>query len=157
MMKGLVIAVISSLVVGLDVVTKMIIVERIRLYDSISVLPFLNIVHVENKGAAFSILSDMGNNYFIVISFIAISVIIVYLSKLSKGLELYAMSLILGGAIGNLIDRIRIGKVIDFIDIFVGRHHWPAFNVADSALTIGIILFLIATIRHGRASTQDAD
>ena len=152
MNKGALIAVISSIVVFLDYLTKKIIVAKIMPYESVNVLPFLNIVHVENKGAAFSILSNLGNKYFIGISVIAIVAIVVYLSKLTKGLELFALSLILGGAVGNLIDRIRIGKVTDFIDVFVGKWHWPAFNVADSALTIGIILFLLASIRQGKDS-----
>jgi signal peptidase II len=118
------------------------------------VLPFLNIVHVENRGAAFSLFSDLGNNVFIAISFIAICFIIIYLSRIRKGLELYALSLILGGAVGNLLDRIRIGKVIDFIDVFVGKWHWPAFNIADSALTVGIVLFLWANLIQSRHTKE---
>jgi signal peptidase II len=148
--KGTLITLISSVVVLLDYLTKKIIVSKLTLYESINVLPFLNIVYVENKGAAFSLFSNIGNNYFIGISFIAIFAIIIYLSKLPKGLELFSLSMILGGAVGNLIDRIRSGKVLDFIDIFVGTWHWPAFNVADSALTVGIILFLSANLRYRR-------
>ena len=148
--KGIPIALISSLIVLLDYFTKKTIESKVLLYESINVLPFLNIVHVENKGAAFSLLTNLGNNYFVAISIIAISVIIFYLSQLPKGLELFSLSMILGGAVGNLIDRLRIGKVVDFIDIYIGRWHWPAFNVADSALTVGIILFLLANIRRGK-------
>jgi len=154
MNKGALIAVISSIVILLDYLTKKIIVTKVMLYGSINVLPFLNIVHVQNKGAAFSILSNMGNKYFIGISVIAIIAIVIYLYRLPKGLELVALSLILGGAVGNLLDRISIGKVTDFIDVFVGKWHWPAFNVADSALTIGIALFLIANIIHGKETKE---
>ena len=154
MNKGALIAVISSIVILLDYLTKKIIVTKVMLYESINVLPFLNIVHVQNKGAAFSILSNMGNKYFIGISVIAIIAIVIYLYRLPKGLELVALSLILGGAVGNLLDRISIGKVTDFIDVFVGKWHWPAFNVADSALTIGIALFLIANIIHGKETKE---
>jgi signal peptidase II len=147
--KVALVAAISLSVAFLDFLTKKIIVSKIMLYESINVLPFLNIVHVQNRGAAFSLFSNLGNNYFIGISVIAIVAIIVYLSKLSRGLELYALSMILGGAVGNLLDRIVQGKVTDFIDVFVGGWHWPAFNVADSALTVGIILFLISNMRHG--------
>ena len=154
MNKGALIAVISSIVILLDYLTKKIIVTKVMLYESINVLPFLNIVHVQNKGAAFSILSNMGNKYFIGISVIAIIAIAIYLYRLPKGLELVALSLILGGAVGNLLDRISIGKVTDFIDVFVGKWHWPAFNVADSALTIGIALFLIANINHGKETKE---
>jgi signal peptidase II len=152
--KGIPIALISSLIVILDYFTKKTIESKVLLYESINVLPFLNIVHVENKGAAFSLLTNLGNNYFVAISIIAISVIIYYLSQLPKGLELFSLSMILGGAVGNLIDRLRIGKVVDFIDIYIGRWHWPAFNVADSALTVGIILFLLANIRRGKMSEE---
>ena len=144
------IVLISSLVVLLDYFTKKQIVANVMHYDRIKVLPFLNIVRVENKGAAFGLFLGLGNNIFIAISIIAIAVIIIYLSRISKGLEVYALSLILGGAAGNLIDRVLIGKVIDFIDVFVGKWHWPAFNVADSALTVGIIFFIISTLLHGR-------
>jgi signal peptidase II len=154
MKKGALIAGISSIVIFLDYLTKKIIVSKIMLYESINILPFLNIVHVQNRGAAFSILSNMGNKYFIGISVIAIIAIVIYLSRLTKGLELVALSLILGGAVGNLIDRILIGKVTDFIDIFVGRWHWPAFNVADSALTIGIVLFLLAAFKQGKETKR---
>lgn len=155
MNKGALITVISAIVIFLDYLTKKIVVSKIILYESISVLPFLNIVHVQNKGAAFSIMSNLGNKYFIGISIVAIIAIIVYLYKLPKGLELFSLSMILGGAAGNLIDRIMIGKVTDFIDVFVGQWHWPAFNVADSALTIGIGLFLLANIKAGKVTKEN--
>jgi len=122
MNKAVLIAVISFSVALFDYITKKIIVSKLLLYESIHVLPFLNIVYVENRGAAFSILSNLGNKYFIALSVIAIIVIILYLAKLPRGLELYGMSLILGGAAGNLMDRIREGKVIDFIDMKDRKH-----------------------------------
>jgi signal peptidase II len=76
-----------------------------------------------------------------------------YLLKLPVGLELYSLSLVLGGAAGNLLDRIIFGKVIDFIDIYVNDWHWPAFNVADSALTVGITLFIISNLFHRKRPT----
>jgi signal peptidase II len=137
---------VTTLVIVLDYVTKRIIVAKLAPYDSIQVLPFLNIVYVENKGAAFGMFSNLGNNFFMAISFIALAAILFYMSKIPKGLELFSISLIFGGAVGNLIDRIMLGKVIDFIDFYVGTWHWPAFNVADSALTVGIIFFIISTL-----------
>ena len=119
------------------------------MYEHIDVLPFLRIVHVENKGAAFGLFAQFGNNIFILISLCAIICIIVYIRKIPIGIELYSMSLIMSGAVGNLLDRFRTGKVIDFIDIFVNDWHWPAFNVADSALTVGIIVFIVANLHHG--------
>ena len=141
---------VSTLVMVLDYVTKRIIVAKLAPYDSIQVFPFLNIVYVENKGAAFGMFANLGNNFFIAISFIALAAILFYISKIPKGLELFSLSLIFGGAVGNLIDRIMLGKVIDFIDFYVGIWHWPAFNVADSALTVGIGLFIISTLIQTR-------
>lgn len=146
--KNGIIALISSLVLAFDYITKRVIVNKVVPYEHIDVLPFLRIVHVENKGAAFGMFSALGNDVFIMISLLAVFFIIYYLSRIQKGLELYALSLILGGAAGNLLDRIRIGKVIDFIDVFVGKWHWPAFNVADSALTVGITMFIWANFKY---------
>ena len=150
MKKSALISLVSTLVMVLDYVTKRLIVDKLELYDSIRVFPFLNIVYVENKGAAFGMFASLGNNFFMAISFIALASILFYMSKIPKGLELFSISLIFGGAVGNLIDRIMLGKVIDFIDVYVGSWHWPAFNVADSALTVGITLFIIATFKQSQ-------
>ncbi len=155
MKKSALITLVPTLVMVLDFVTKRIIIDKLALYDSISVLPFLNIVYVENTGAAFGMFANLGNNFFIAISVIAIVAILFYMSKIPKGLELFSISLIFGGAVGNLIDRILLGKVIDFIDFYVGTWHWPAFNVADSALTVGIILFIIATLNQSRRANSE--
>ncbi|KPK02964.1 MAG: hypothetical protein AMK71_00380 [Nitrospira bacterium SG8_35_4] len=154
--KARLVAIISIFIIVVDYITKRLIVSRVMLYEHIDVLPFLRIVHVENKGAAFGLFAQFGNNIFILISICAIICIVIYLIKLPIGIELYSMSLILGGAVGNLIDRFKTGKVIDFIDVFVKNWHWPAFNVADSALTVGIIFFIIASIRHGKIHEQSA-
>ena len=139
---------IASLVVISDFITKRMILKWVTPYESIDILPFINIVHVKNEGAAFGMFSSLGNSIFVIISIVAIIVIIAYLARIKGRMEIFSISLILGGAIGNLIDRLTVGKVIDFIDFFVGSWHWPAFNVADSALTVGIILFFLASIRE---------
>ena len=141
---------IASLVVILDFITKRMILKWVKPYESIDILPFINIVHVKNAGAAFGLFSSLGNSIFVIISIVAIIVIIAYLARINGRLEIFSISLILGGATGNLIDRLIIGKVIDFVDFFVGKWHWPAFNVADSALTVGIILFFIASVMQSR-------
>ena len=148
--KGGIAIIISALVIMADIITKEMIVSSVSLYERINVLPFLNIVHVQNKGAAFGVFAGLGNNIFIGIAIIAIIFIVVYLMKAPKGLETYALSLVLGGAIGNFVDRVRIGKVTDFIDVYVNDWHWPSFNVADSALTVGIALFIISSFMAGR-------
>jgi signal peptidase II len=148
--KSTVIVIIASIEVVLDYFTKMLILQKVGPMEVIPVFPFMNIVHVENRGAAFGMLTSLGNNFFIIISLLAILFILIYLSKLPKGLELYSLSMILGGAVGNLIDRVKIGKVVDFIDVYAGSWHWPAFNVADAALTVGIVLFLMANLKQTR-------
>jgi len=141
---------VFSSVVLLDYITKKLIEIYVKPHEVINVFPFLRIVNVKNTGAAFGLFANLGNNIFIIISLIAIILIILYLLRTDDEIETLSLSMILGGAIGNLIDRVTIGQVIDFIDFFVGKWHWPAFNVADSALTIGIFLFLLANIRHWR-------
>lgn len=148
MKKNVLLAIVPSIVILLDYFTKQLIVSNFSLTDSYSLLPFLKIVHVQNPGAAFGIFKHLGNNVFIFFSIVAIICILIYKSKLPMGLEFFSLSLILGGAIGNLIDRLTKGKVIDFIDVFIGKWHWPAFNVADSALTVGMILFIWANLRE---------
>ncbi|MBI5739225.1 MAG: signal peptidase II [Nitrospirae bacterium] len=145
------ISLIAFLVILSDYFTKKAIVAKVMPFDHINVLPFLRIVHVENKGAAFGLFAGLGNIFFMTASVIAIIVVLFYIFRFARGLEVYSLSLIFGGAIGNLLDRIRYGKVIDFIDIYVGEWHWPAFNVADSALTVGIILFIGANLLSGKA------
>jgi signal peptidase II len=138
---------ISIIILIFDQATKFVIVRTISIHEVVNVLPFFQLVNVRNEGAAFGLFQSLGNTFFIVISIGAISVIS-YLMLKAKD-ERLALSLILGGAIGNFVDRVRIGYVIDFIDLYVGRYHWPAFNVADSALTVGIaFLFLRAFFRR---------
>ncbi|MBI4842781.1 MAG: signal peptidase II [Nitrospirae bacterium] len=142
-----------SFVAILDFITKRWIVSNINPAEPIDILPFLRIVLVKNTGAAFGLFASLGNNFFLIVTFFAIILIIIYLISLPKGMELVAISLIFGGAVGNLIDRITVGQVIDFIDFYIGNWHWPAFNVADSALTVGITIFIFANlIKHLKES-----
>lgn len=138
--------------VFIDQITKYLIRKNLSPHEVINILPGLNIVHVSNTGAAFGILRGAGNLFFIGISVIAIAVILYLLIKEKRHLLPY--SLILGGAIGNLIDRITIGHVTDFIDLYVGRFHWPAFNVADSSLTVGIIILFIEILRTDKKKSE---
>ena len=132
---------ISFIVVALDQITKYLALTYINPYDSFKILPFLHLVLVTNKGAAFGMFKHIGSSFFIAASVIAI-IFVIYL--LIRGKEDHlGLSLILGGAIGNLIDRILYGSVVDFIDLSIGKYHWPAFNVADSALSIGVTIILL--------------
>ncbi len=134
----------------LDQLTKYLIKTYVSSFEVIRVLPFFNIVYVENVGSAFGMFKSLGNFFFVAVAAMAIIFVSILIIK-DKDNRL-GFSLILGGAAGNLADRIIYGYVIDFLDVYVGRFHWPAFNVADSALTIGIFLLLIKTFFHGKTS-----
>jgi len=132
---------ISIIVVALDQITKYLALTYINPYDSFKILPFLHLVLVTNKGAAFGMFKHIGSSFFIAASVIAI-IFVIYL--LIRGKEDHlGLSLILGGAIGNLVDRILYGSVVDFIDLSIGKYHWPAFNIADSALSVGVTIILL--------------
>jgi signal peptidase II len=137
-------------VVGLiaDQATKLYIDRSMRLFDSIPVLTdFFHITYVRNRGAAFSFLSDASWRlpFFIGISLVASIAILVAFHKLRDDQKLAQVSLamIFSGAVGNLIDRLRLGEVIDFLDAHWYRHHWPAFNVADSLICVGVFLLAV--------------
>lgn len=135
---------ITLSVIALDQITKYMIVTSFNTYDSIEIFPFLNIVSVRNTGAAFGMFRSLGSSFFIIISLAAIIFVINLIMR--NAYNFIGLSLILGGAVGNLIDRLIYGKVVDFIDFSVGNFHWPAFNVADSSLTIGIGIILITSL-----------
>ena len=142
---------LSALVVALDQITKFTVTSRFQLGDSVTITSFFNMVLAYNTGAAFSFLADAGGwqrIFFTIIAVIASIVIIVLLRK-PQNHRLFnaALALILGGAIGNLIDRVLLGHVVDFIQVHAGGYYWPAFNVADSAITIGAALLIWDSFR----------
>jgi len=133
----------------LDQLTKYMVVQGLKLHSSVELIQgFLNLVHVRNRGIAFGMFHGLSSgtiSYILAaVSILAIIVISCFAVKHSNGSRIMtaALSLIVGGAAGNLIDRLRIGEVIDFIDVYIGTYHWPAFNVADSAITMGTFLFI---------------
>ena len=138
-----------GIIVPLDQLTKIYISSIMALHESYTVVPgVFNIAHVRNPGAAFGFLADASapfrSIFFTAVGIAAIGVIL-YLLKKVKDEEFFLvvpLSLVLSGAIGNLIDRIRLGEVIDFLDFHIGPHHWPAFNIADSAISIGAVLLI---------------
>ncbi len=135
---------ITLSVIALDQATKYLIVTSLNAYDSIEIFPFLNIVNVRNTGAAFGMFRSLGSGFFIIISLAAIVFVVNLIMR--NAYNFIGLSLVLGGAVGNLIDRLFYGKVVDFIDFSAGNFHWPAFNVADSSLTIGIGIILITSL-----------
>ena len=146
---------IAGAIVALDQVAKALVDRYLELHESHTLVEGLaRLTHVQNRGAAFGILSDADLPYqsvlFAVVSIVALGAIAVYAWKLpiSSRLPQTALALIMGGAVGNLLDRVRLGYVIDYVDVYWGRHHWPAFNVADSAISIGVALLVLDILRN---------
>ncbi len=135
---------LSLAILILDQSTKYFVRTGLTQFDIIRVLPMLNLVHVENVGSAFGLFKALGNAFFIAIAACA-SLFISFMIVKDRN-NRTAFSLILGGAVGNLADRTMHGYVVDFLDLHAGKYHWPAFNVADSALTVGIVLMLVQSV-----------
>lgn len=144
--KYLYLLTLSPVVILLDQITKIAVYSKLDKGDSVTVIPnLLNIVHVHNKGMVFGQMSHMKPVFFIGLSVVAFAVLINLFRQITpgqKGLAL-TVALVFAGAVGNLIDRVRLGFVIDFIDMYVGRHHWPSYNVADIAIVIGAVLLAL--------------
>jgi signal peptidase II len=151
--KNILFMAITGLVVLLDQLTKGWIIATMRLHDAYPVIDgFFNIVYVRNPGAAFGFLAGASplfrSVFFLAVTLAAILLILHYLrqTKIEEIFLVLALALILAGAVGNLIDRIRFGEVIDFLDVYIGAHHWPAFNIADASITTGasvLVMFLL--------------
>lgn len=144
---------ITGIVVVLDQVTKLLVLAGMPLYHSIPVIPgFFNLTHIHNPGGAFGFMAaghpGLRNLLFVGVSSLAMAMLI-YFYRYTPNTHPYlaaALAMIFGGAVGNLIDRLRFGEVVDFLDVYVGAYHWPAFNVADSAISIGIGIFILHVV-----------
>ena len=151
----------------LDQYTKILLTAHVPLYYSIEVIQnFFSITHIRNPGVAFGLFANLTSEYkaliFIVISLVAIMAILVifHQTPLQKWRVHWGLILIFSGAVGNLIDRILYGEVIDFLDFQVGNYHWPAFNIADACITIGVgfmVLDLFKQFPQKRASSSHED
>lgn len=146
---------LSLIVVVLDQVSKQWIESSFLLFETLQVLPFFNVILAYNEGAAFSFLSDQPGwqRWFLSGVAVVVTLVMVYWLrglKQQERLTAIALGLIIGGAVGNLIDRILFGHVIDFLDFFYGQYHWPAFNIADSAISVGVALMLYEVLFDGR-------
>ena len=151
----------SLIVLVLDRVTKWLIEDRIELHDTIQVIPgFFRLTHVQNRGAAFGLFAESPSEWkvavLVMFSLAALVVVSALLWRNSHAFTMTgsALALILGGAIGNLWDRLLSGHVVDFLDFYAGSYHWPAFNVADSAIVIGAVL-LVAEILFKPAGDEN--
>src|SRR5690348_9815126 len=151
---------IAVCIVLLDRISKLAVQKRILLHDSISVIPnFFRITHVENRGAAFGLFADSPSEWKIAVlvlfSLVALVIVSALLWKNSHAMTTtgIGLALILGGAIGNLWDRLFSGQVVDFLDFYVGSYHWPAFNLADSAIVVGALL-LVTEILFSKSPSE---
>jgi signal peptidase II len=140
-------------IVVLDQVSKYIVLASIEAHRSIPVISgFFNLVHTRNRGMAFGMFNRPGSDlgYYLMVSatLVAVFLLLFWFSRLKQDERILApgLSLILGGAIGNLADRIRFREVIDFLDFYIGPYHWPAFNVADSAITVGTLWVVLSLL-----------
>jgi signal peptidase II len=134
-------------VILLDQLTKQVAERMLTLYESVYVMPLFDLTLLYNKGAAFSFLSDQDGWqrwFFTVLAMVVVTVLTVWLWRLKQQEKWIAvsLSLIIGGAVGNVIDRILFGHVIDFLHFHYQQHYWPAFNIADSAITIGVAIMM---------------
>lgn len=144
----------------LDRLTKLLIIHNLELDDSVSIIPgFFRLTHLENPGAAFSMFAELSSPFrtalLVSVSVAALAVVSFLLWKRRNEFNAttLALSLILGGAFGNLWDRLADGKVTDFLDFYVGSHHWPPFNMADSAIVVGALLLMIRMLRKDAPQT----
>ena len=146
---------LSLLVVALDQATKYWAVSALTLHQPVPVIPFFNLTLMHNTGAAFSLLAEAGGWqrwFFTGLALVVSGLIVYWLSTLRRQPWLSAgLALILGGAVGNnLIDRVLHGYVVDFIDVYYQNWHWPAFNIADSAITVGAVLLVLDALFFGQ-------
>ena len=154
---------LSGLVLSLDAWTKALALRHLDLHQPVPGIDgLLNWTLVYNPGAAFSFLSDASGWqrwFFAAFALVMTIALVIWLVRLAKheGVTATALALVIGGAIGNLIDRVLTGRVVDFIDFYVGTWHWPAFNVADSAITLGVILLLVTSFREELSKKAPAD
>ncbi len=155
--------IIMVLVVVGDQLSKLWILENFALYDSRVIIPgFFNLTFLRNSGAAFGMLSNMPplwrQIFFISIAVIALVSLIIMQRKLGRESIWYTLSFsfIAGGAVGNVIDRVLYGSVVDFLDVYVGNYHWPAFNVADSGITVGVAIFFLLQIFEKEGENKES-
>ena len=141
------------ILVLLDLESKILIQKMMTLGESIQLLPFLNFTYVHNYGVAFSFFADMGGSQVLPLIILSISITIYlvclfFRTPTNDFKKLFSLTFIIAGALGNIIDRVYLGYVVDFIDVFYGSFHWPVFNLADSFITLGAIGYLLFTLKE---------
>jgi signal peptidase II len=160
--KYIIVLAITLPVILMDQLTKAWIIAALPLHDAHSVIDgFFNIIHVRNPGAAFGFLAGAApvfrSIFFVAVTLAAILLILHYLrtAQSEEFLLVGSLALILAGAVGNLIDRVRFGEVVDFLDVYIGTHHWPAFNVADAAISSGACTLAILLFARRNERTEE--
>ena len=151
---------LSAIIIAIDLYTKHLVQQAFLYGEHLTVTSFFDLVRYHNEGAAFSFLADAGGwqrLFFTAVSVIA-SVVIIYLIQKNSGnksdgqkLFCFGLALVLGGALGNLYDRITLGYVVDFLSFHIDTHYWPAFNVADSAICVGVATLLLDSFKKPQA------
>jgi signal peptidase II len=155
---------ISVAIIAADRITKLVVASRVPLGEGVPVIPgFLRITHWLNEGAAFSLFADSASPNAVrwgLIAFSALAAVAVFIALIRLGsrftLATIALALVLGGALGNLHDRVVYGSVVDFIEVHIFGYHWPDFNVADSSIVVGACLLLLDSLLPGEASESDS-
>ncbi|NVM22158.1 MAG: signal peptidase II [Desulfobacterales bacterium] len=144
--------VLAAIIVLVDQITKEIVTHTLSLHENLEVIPgFFSLTHIRNTGGAFGLFAGKATwvrtLFFLAVSLLALGIIFSLYTKIAPGKPLVAaaLAMVFGGALGNLIDRFRFGEVVDFLDFHIGAAHWPAFNVADSAISVGVgvLCFLV--------------
>jgi len=148
---------LSALIIVLDQLSKYWAVTQLPFHQTVNVMPYFDWYLTYNRGAAFSFLADAGGwqRWFFTITTIVISVVILFwIKKLepSERMTAIPLSLILGGAIGNLIDRIYLGHVVDYVQVWLGNYPWPAFNIADAAISVGAVILILSSLTDSKKS-----
>jgi signal peptidase II len=152
--------IVLLVVIGLDQATKLWVMQTFHLYESLQVIPgFFNLMYARNTGVAFSMFADhaaLGHYVLAGVNCLATVGLTIANFRMEKGRSRYALplALIAGGAAGNVIDRLRFGWVVDFLDVYVGSYHWPTFNVADSAICVGVGLLLVINFVEEKRKSQ---
>ena len=156
-MSGRVAALLVAAIFALDQYTKHLVVRRWTVGDSLPLIPdFFSLTYVRNRGGAFGMLADLPEGwrvgFFVLFAVATVAALLWMLRSTPRSdvVQRTAIASVIGGAVGNLLDRVRYGEVVDFLDVYVGDWHWPAFNVADSFISCGIVLLLIASLRTPR-------
>ena len=153
---------VAGAVILVDQTTKAMVMAHLPLYAPIEIISgWFTIVHVQNPGGAFGFMARQSVGIrvflFVCISSVAVGLILYFYHKTprAQGWQRMGLALIFGGAVGNIIDRLRLGRVVDFLDFHVGPHHWPTFNVADSAITVGVAIFMVHLVFNRMPQSMD--